>query len=72
MRKPNADDAKAEKGSAMIISVTARSSFGGSVFAIAQTAVYPPATAARVPVAIVYNLFLDRFIAGITGGAVKG
>jgi multiple sugar transport system permease protein len=24
-----------------------------------------------VPVAILYNLFLDRFIAGITGGAVK-
>ena len=28
-------------------------------------------TAASVPVAIAYNLFLDRFIAGITGGAVK-
>jgi multiple sugar transport system permease protein len=27
---------------------------------------------AAVPVAIAYNLFLDRFIAGITGGAVKG
>jgi multiple sugar transport system permease protein len=26
---------------------------------------------ASIPVAIVYNLFLDRFIAGITGGAVK-
>jgi len=26
---------------------------------------------ASVPVAIVYNLFLDRFIAGITGGAIK-
>jgi multiple sugar transport system permease protein len=26
---------------------------------------------ASVPVAIIYNLFLDRFIAGITGGAVK-
>lgn len=26
---------------------------------------------ATVPVAIAYNLFLDRFIAGITGGAVK-
>lgn len=26
---------------------------------------------AAVPVAIAYNLFLDRFIAGITGGAVK-
>ena len=25
-----------------------------------------------VPVAILYNLFLDRFIAGFTGGAVKG
>ncbi len=25
-----------------------------------------------VPVAIAYNFFLDRFIAGITGGAVKG
>jgi multiple sugar transport system permease protein len=25
-----------------------------------------------IPVAIAYNLFLDRFIAGITGGAVKG
>jgi multiple sugar transport system permease protein len=25
-----------------------------------------------VPVAIVYNLFLDRFIAGFTLGAVKG
>ncbi|MBN9007693.1 MAG: carbohydrate ABC transporter permease [Rhizobiales bacterium] len=27
---------------------------------------------AAVPVAIAYNLFLDRFITGITGGAVKG
>jgi len=27
---------------------------------------------ASVPVAIAYNLFLDRFISGITGGAVKG
>jgi multiple sugar transport system permease protein len=27
---------------------------------------------ASVPVAIAYNLFLDRFITGITGGAVKG
>src|SRR6185312_4460201 len=27
---------------------------------------------AAIPVAIAYNLFLDRFIAGITGGAVKG
>lgn len=26
---------------------------------------------AAVPVAIAYNLFLDRLIAGITGGAVK-
>ena len=26
---------------------------------------------AAIPVAILYNLFLDRFIAGITGGAVK-
>src|SRR4029079_5623118 len=26
---------------------------------------------AAVPVAIAYNFFLDRFIAGITGGAVK-
>ena len=26
---------------------------------------------AAVPVAVAYNLFLDRFIAGITGGAVK-
>lgn len=26
---------------------------------------------AAVPVAIAYNLFLDRFIAGITGGAIK-
>jgi multiple sugar transport system permease protein len=26
---------------------------------------------ASIPVAIAYNLFLDRFIAGITGGAVK-
>jgi multiple sugar transport system permease protein len=25
-----------------------------------------------IPVAILYNLFLDRFIAGLTGGAVKG
>jgi multiple sugar transport system permease protein len=25
-----------------------------------------------IPVAIAYNLFLDRFISGITGGAVKG
>jgi multiple sugar transport system permease protein len=24
-----------------------------------------------IPVAIVYNLFLDRFLAGITGGAIK-
>ena len=24
-----------------------------------------------IPVAIAYNLFLDRFISGITGGAVK-
>lgn len=29
------------------------------------------AVIASVPVAIAYNLFLDRFIAGITGGAVK-
>lgn len=27
---------------------------------------------ASIPVAIAYNLFLDRFISGITGGAVKG
>jgi hypothetical protein len=26
---------------------------------------------AAIPVAIAYNLFLDRFIAGITGGAVN-
>jgi multiple sugar transport system permease protein len=26
---------------------------------------------AGIPVAIVYNLFLDRFLAGITGGAIK-
>jgi len=26
---------------------------------------------ASVPVAFAYNLFLDRFIRGITGGAVK-
>ena len=26
---------------------------------------------ASVPVAIAYNLLLDRFISGITGGAVK-
>src|SRR6516162_3319566 len=26
---------------------------------------------ASVPVAIAYNIFLDRFISGITGGAVK-
>jgi multiple sugar transport system permease protein len=26
---------------------------------------------ASVPVAVAYSLFLDRFIAGITGGAVK-
>ena len=26
---------------------------------------------AGIPVAIVYNLFLDRFVAGITGGAIK-
>jgi multiple sugar transport system permease protein len=25
-----------------------------------------------IPVAILYNLFLDRFVAGLTGGAVKG
>jgi multiple sugar transport system permease protein len=25
----------------------------------------------NIPVAIAYNLFLDRFIADITGGAVK-
>ena len=24
-----------------------------------------------IPVALAYNLFLDRFISGITGGAVK-
>jgi multiple sugar transport system permease protein len=24
-----------------------------------------------VPVAVVYNLFLDRFIAGLTGAAIK-
>jgi len=27
---------------------------------------------ASVPVAILYNFFLDRFIAGFTVGAVKG
>jgi multiple sugar transport system permease protein len=26
---------------------------------------------AGIPVAIVYNLFLDRFLVGITGGAIK-
>jgi len=26
---------------------------------------------AGIPVAIAYNLFLDRFIAGIAGGALK-
>ena len=26
---------------------------------------------ASIPVVIAYNLFLDRFISGITGGAVK-
>ncbi len=26
---------------------------------------------AGIPVALAYNLFLDRFISGITGGAVK-
>ena len=26
---------------------------------------------ASIPVAIAYDLFLDRFISGITGGAVK-
>ena len=26
---------------------------------------------ASIPVAIAYNLFLDRFISGITGGGVK-
>jgi multiple sugar transport system permease protein len=26
---------------------------------------------ASIPVAIAYKLFLDRFIAGITGGAAK-
>jgi multiple sugar transport system permease protein len=26
---------------------------------------------ASVPVGVAYNFFLDRFIAGITGGAVK-
>lgn len=25
-----------------------------------------------IPIAIVYNLFIDRFIAGLTAGAVKG
>jgi len=25
-----------------------------------------------VPIAVVYNLFIDRFVAGLTGGAVKG
>jgi multiple sugar transport system permease protein len=31
-----------------------------------------PASAliARIPVAIAHNLFLDRFIVGITGGAI--
>jgi len=27
---------------------------------------------ASVPIAILYNLFVDRFIAGFTAGAVKG
>jgi multiple sugar transport system permease protein len=27
---------------------------------------------ASVPVAIIYNMFLDRFLLGITGGAIKG
>jgi multiple sugar transport system permease protein len=27
---------------------------------------------ASVPIAILYNLFVDRFIAGFTVGAVKG
>jgi len=25
-----------------------------------------------IPVGIVYNFFLDRLVAGLTGGAVKG
>ena len=25
-----------------------------------------------IPIAIVYNLFIDRFIAGLTAGALKG
>ena len=25
-----------------------------------------------VPIAVVYNLFIDRFIAGLTAGALKG
>ena len=34
-------------------------------------AIMAGALIASIPVAIAYNLFLDRFIAGITGGAVK-
>src|SRR5262249_31375495 len=34
-------------------------------------AIMAGALTASVPVAIAYNLFLDRFISGITGGAVK-
>jgi multiple sugar transport system permease protein len=26
---------------------------------------------ASVPIAIIYNFFVDRFVAGFTGGAVK-
>ena len=31
----------------------------------------PKSTVYEIPVAIAYTLFLDRFISGITGGAVK-
>ena len=32
----------------------------------------PAAAIVAIPVALIYNLFLDRFIAGFTLGAVKG
>jgi multiple sugar transport system permease protein len=49
---------------------------GVSVAFLLDVEQYGPMMAAvlisSVPVAILYNLFLDRFIAGFTGGAVKG
>ena len=39
--------------------------------ALAAAAIGWVALLVGVPVAIVYNLFLDRFISGITGAAIK-